>query len=126
MPLRVIGRKRSLDSKEQQRVAKALRKALGEDVEVSLPPPLLRSELKVSTSKQSVICMLQFFRVDPSVVVFGGMSATDACPHPPVHSMHGHTYQIVQSWRTFPLLLARRCPGKRRGFRPCSVIHASL
>lgn len=38
----------SLDSKEQQRVAKALRKALGEDVEVSSPPPLLRSELKVA------------------------------------------------------------------------------
>ncbi|CAM9527215.1 unnamed protein product [Ectocarpus fasciculatus] len=36
----------SLDSKEQKRVAKALRQALGEDVEVSCPPPLLRSELK--------------------------------------------------------------------------------
>ncbi|CAN0269090.1 unnamed protein product, partial [Hapterophycus canaliculatus] len=36
----------SLDSKEQQRVAKALRKALGDDVEVSSPPPLLRSDLK--------------------------------------------------------------------------------
>lgn len=37
----------SLDSKEQQRVAKALRTALGDHVEVSAPPPLLRSELKV-------------------------------------------------------------------------------
>ncbi|CAM9903879.1 unnamed protein product [Scytosiphon promiscuus] len=36
----------SLDSEEQRRVVKALRKALGEDVEVSSPPPLLRSDLK--------------------------------------------------------------------------------
>lgn len=44
----------SLDSKEQQRVAKALRKALGEDVEISSPPPLLRSELKVGLSLRAL------------------------------------------------------------------------
>ena len=47
----------SLDSREQQRVAKALRKALGEDVEVSSPPPLLRSELKV---RMCLLCVQYF------------------------------------------------------------------
>lgn len=44
-------RRSSLDSKEQQKVAKALRKALGGDVQVTSPPPLLRSQLKVGGEK---------------------------------------------------------------------------
>lgn len=45
----------SLDSKEQERVGKALRKSFGKDVKVVLPPPLLRSQLKVRTVPESQV-----------------------------------------------------------------------
>ena len=39
----------SLDSKGVERAARTLRRSLGTDVEVNVPPPLLRSKLKVRT-----------------------------------------------------------------------------